>query len=59
MTELRKIRKRRRLSIAMLAKQLKITPQGVSYHDQKGVRKKVTAERYAKILKCDWRDLID
>lgn len=59
MTKLRQIRQRLRLTAAQLAAALGIKPRTVQLQEQRGIRKKSTAVRYAAALGCRWHDLID
>ena len=59
MTRLKKKRKEMKLRLREVAAALKITPQGVHYQEKKGIIRKDTAQAYATVFQCDWKDLID
>lgn len=59
MTSLKKIRLARKIKACELAKRLGITRQSVCLAEKKGIRNVAAAIRYAAVLDCDWRDLMD
>ena len=59
MTRLKKTRIDRGLKACVLAQRLNITRQCVCIAEKKGIRNVSAAKRYAAVLGCDWRDLLD
>lgn len=59
MRKLREIRQRQGMRQAELARQLNVSRSSVCIAEKKGIRTTETAKRYAAILDCDWRELLD
>lgn len=59
MKALKKIRKKYNLTLRELGEKLGITPQGIRFIENTGIKKVATAKRYAEALGCDWRELLD
>lgn len=59
MTRLKTMRKKRRLKLREIAVKIGVTIQCVQKMEVYGIKKRLTAERYAAALGCDWKDLID
>lgn len=59
MTQLRRIRLERKLTLRSIGEIVNVTPQTVHDTEVYGIRTVKTAKRYAAALNCDWRDLLD
>lgn len=59
MSKLYAMRKQRGLCAAELARRLNVCRSSVSIAEKKGIRNSAAAKRYAVVLECDWRDLLD
>ena len=42
-----------------LSKRLQVSRAAVSIALRDGIKKRSTAERYAKAIGCDWKDILD
>ena len=59
MTRLKVMRESMGIRGAELARRLNVTRATVWIAEQKGVRSVSAARRYAAVLNCDWRDVLD
>ena len=59
MTSLRRLRLERKLTLREVGAGVHTTPQTVHETEVRGIRTVKTAKRYAAVLGCDWRDLLD
>ena len=59
MTQLRRIRLERKLTLRSIGEIIKVTPQTVHDTEVYGIKTVKTAKRYAAALNCDWRELLD
>ena len=59
MTSLALTRRRAGLCLREVAEKLQVTAQTVQQQEKRGIRSIRTARRYAAVLGCDWRDLLD
>ena len=59
MTSLRRLRLERKLTLREVGAGVHTTPQTVHDTEVRGIRTVKTAKRYAAVLGCDWRDLLD
>ena len=59
MTQLRRLRLERKLTLRSIGEIVKTTPQTVHDTEVRGIRTIKTAKRYAVVFGCDWRDLLD
>lgn len=59
MTKLQAMRKKRGICAAELARRLNVCRSCVSIAEKKGIRNSSAAKRYAAVLDCDWRELLD
>ena len=59
MTQLRRIRLERKLTLRSIGEIIKVTPQTVHDTEVYGIKTVTTAKRYAAALNCDWRELLD
>lgn len=59
MTQLRRLRLERGLTLRSIGEIVKSTPQTVHDTEVRGIRTIKTAKRYAAVFGCDWRMLLD
>ena len=59
MTSLALARRQAGLCLREVAEKLKITAQTVQQQEKRGIQSIRTARRYAAVLGCNWRDLLD
>ena len=59
MTQLRRLRLERGLTLRSIREIVKSTPQTVHDTEVRGIRTIKTAKRYAAVFGCDWRMLLD
>ena len=59
MTQLRRLRLERGLTLRSIGEIVKTTPQTVHDTEVRGIRTVKTAKRYAAVFNCDWRELLD
>ena len=59
MTQLRRLRLERGLTLRSIGEIVKTTPQTVHDTEVRGIRTIKTAKRYAAVFGCDWRMLLD
>ena len=59
MTQLRRLRLERKLTLRSIGEIVKTTPQTVHDTEVRGIRTIKTAKRYAAVFGCDWRMLLD
>lgn len=59
MTNLRRIRKEKKITQAEFARRLNISRSAICQAEKKGIRYAKAAQRYAIILNCGWRELLD
>ena len=59
MTRLKRLRQEKKISGAELARRLRISRASVCIAEKKGLRNVAAAHRYATVLGCDWRDLLE
>ena len=59
MSKLRAMRLRRRLKLREIAALCGITVSTIHDTEVRGIRTVRIAKRYAAVLGCDWRDLLD
>lgn len=59
MTRLAAMRKQKGLCAAELARRLNVCRSCVSIAEKKGIRTSSAAKRYAAVLDCDWRELLE
>ena len=59
MTSLALARREAGLCLREVAEKLQVTAQTVQQQEKRGIRSIRTARRYAAVLGCDWRDLLD
>lgn len=53
------MRKQKGLCAAELARRLNVCRSCVSIAEKKGIRTSSAAKRYAAVLDCDWRELLE
>lgn len=56
---LRKIRLKRHLTQTQLGKLLNVTRSCICLTERNGIKTIKVAQRYAAVLNCDWKELID
>lgn len=56
---LQELRKSLHLTQEKLGRLLHVSQQTVAATERTGIKKRSTAERYAVVLGCDWKDLLD
>ena len=59
MTALKKVRITQKLRLRQVAEKLNVTPQTVWKHENYGIKTPRIAQRYAKVLNCNWLDIIE
>jgi len=52
-------RRKAGLCLREVAELLQVTAQTVQQHEKRGIRTARIAKRYAAVLGCDWKDLLD
>ena len=58
MSKLTAMRRKRGLKSAELARLLGVSRQNVRLAEKKGLRNMAAAQRYAKILNCEWQEVL-
>ena len=59
MTRLKKLRLKNKMTLREVAKKVDASIQSVHAQEVRGIRTIKNAKRYAVVLGCDWRDLLD
>ena len=59
MTQLRRLRLEKNMTLRSIGEMINATPQTVHDTEVRGIRTIKTAKRYAAVFGCDWRMLLD